>query len=105
MVSLNKFRDMESLEVFDSMIDASRWSGISIHALRNACEKGYPKVTMRKGGTQTYWIKWRNKCFKHHHMATRGTSEEVYDRIVEKVGEDKLKKNYREGLRMDLRRS
>ena len=95
MVKLNKFGEIESYEVFDSIIDASRWSGVSVHALRNACEKGNPKVTRRKGGVQTYWIKWRKKCYKHHHMATNNNSEEVYSKIVEKVGEEKLKERYR----------
>ena len=88
MVKLNKFGEIEIYEVFDSIIDASGWSRVSVHALKNACEKGNPKVTRRKGGVQTYWIKWRNKCYKHHHMATNNTSEEVYNRIVEKVGEE-----------------
>ena len=57
MVKLNKFAMIESYLAFDSIIDASRWSGVSVHALRNACEKGNPKVTRRKGGVQTYWIK------------------------------------------------
>ena len=38
-------------------------------------------------------------------MATNNTSEEVYNRIVEKVGQEKLKERYRNGVGMDLRRS
>ena len=104
MVKLNKFNEVEDYNVFDSIIDASRWSGVSVHALRNACEKGNPKVTRRKSGTQTYWIRWENKCFNCNYMGTRNTSKEVYDRIVEKVGKEKLMKNYRNGLRMDTHR-
>ena len=105
MVKLNKFNEIEDYNIFDSIIEASRWSGVSVHALRNACEKGSPKVTRRKGGIQTYWIKWEDRCFRCNFISRKNISKEVYDRIVEKVGKEKLMKNYRKGVRMDTHRS
>ena len=56
MTKLNRFNEIEDYRFFDSIIDASRWSGVSVNALKNACEKGNPKVTRRKGGTQTFGL-------------------------------------------------
>ena len=72
---------------------------------KDACEKGNPKVTRRKGGIQTYWIKWEDRCFRCNFISRKNISKEVYDRIVEKVGKEKLMKNYRKGVRMDTHRS
>ena len=40
MIKLSRFNEVEDYDVFDSIIDASRWSGVSVHTLKNACEKG-----------------------------------------------------------------
>ena len=101
MIKLSRFNEVEDLDVFDSIIDAYRWSGVSVHALRNACEKGNPKVTRRKGGTQTFWIRWTPNCFRCSYIIRNRVSGETYDRIIEKVGEEKVKKKSRKALRMN----
>ena len=39
MVKLNKFNEIEDYNVFDSITDASRWSGVSVHVLRTLVRK------------------------------------------------------------------
>ena len=101
VTKLNRFNEIEDYRFSNSIIDASRWSGVSVNVLRNACEKGNPKVTRRKGGTQTYWIRWRNRCFKCHYIARTKVSEETYNRTVEKIGEEELKRGNRKAMVAD----
>ena len=101
MIKLSRFNKVEDYDILDSIIDASRWPGVSVHALKNACKKGNPKVTQRKGGTQTFWIRWTHNCFRCSYIIRNRVSRESYDRIIEKVGEEKVKKKCRKALRMD----
>ena len=64
MFKLDRFNILVDSRAFYSIAKASRWSGVSICSLRNACEKGNPKVTRRKGEVQRFWIKWNAKCFR-----------------------------------------
>ena len=50
------------LTIFTSIHQASRETGISICALRNACKKADMLITKRKEGMQTYRLFWRGKC-------------------------------------------
>ena len=47
---------------FTSLYAASKVTGISNNALRNACEKNNKKITRRKGEFARYEIKWYNIC-------------------------------------------
>ena len=102
MTKLNRFNEIEDYRFFDSIIDASRWSGVSVNVLRDACEKGNPKVTRRKGGTQTFWIRCRNRCFKSYYITRIKVDQETYNRTVEKIGEEEMKRGIRKALRFDV---
>ena len=58
MFKLDRFDILVDSRAFYSIVEASRWSGVSINSLGNACEQGNPKVTRRKGEVQKFWIKW-----------------------------------------------
>ena len=47
---------------FTSLYTASKVTGISNNALRNACEKNNKKITRRKGESARYEIEWYNIC-------------------------------------------
>ena len=47
---------------FTSLYAASKVTGISNNALRNACEKNNKKITRRKGEFARYQINWFHIC-------------------------------------------
>ena len=47
---------------FTSLYVASKVTGISNNALRNACEKNNKKITQKKGEFARYEIEWYNVC-------------------------------------------
>ena len=47
---------------FTSLYAASKVTGISNNALRNACKKNNEKITRRKGEFARYETKWYNIC-------------------------------------------
>ena len=47
---------------FTSLYAASKVTGISDCALKNACEKTNKKITQRKGESARYKISWFNIC-------------------------------------------
>ena len=49
---------------FTSLYVASKVTGISNNALRNACEKNNKKITQRKGEFAWYQIEWYNICHR-----------------------------------------
>ena len=48
---------------FVSLYQASKKTGISICALRNACSKTNMKITWQKWGKQIYEVLWTTVCF------------------------------------------
>ena len=59
---MDRENDDESLQ-FISIYRASKVTGISICALRNACKKANMKITRRKGGIQKIEVYWTSTCF------------------------------------------
>ena len=59
---LERENDDESLQ-FVSLYWASKVTGISICALKNACEKTNLMITRRKGGVQKFEVYWARVCF------------------------------------------
>ena len=56
-------KDIKQLPMtFTSLYTASKVTGISNNALRNACEKNNKKITRRKGGFAKYKIDWFHIC-------------------------------------------
>ena len=51
-----------SKKLFTSLYAASKVTGISNNALRNACEKNNKKITQRKGEFARYKISWFSIC-------------------------------------------
>ena len=49
---------------FTSLYVASKVTGISNNALRNACEKNNKKITQGKGEFSRYEIEWYNICHR-----------------------------------------
>ena len=48
---------------FISIYQASKRTGISICALRNACKKANMTIMRRKGGVQKFEVGWATTCF------------------------------------------
>ena len=59
---MDRGNDNESLQ-FVSLYRASKKTGISICALRNACKKENLTITQQKGGTQMFKVYWSPVCF------------------------------------------
>ena len=59
---LDQGNDIESLQSV-SLYQASKVTGISICALRNACEKTNLTIMQRKRGVQKFEVYWARVCF------------------------------------------
>ena len=62
MLDLNG--EHEHLMQFSSLYEAAKVTGISICALRNACEKTNKTITRRRNGPIKYEIWWAGSCLK-----------------------------------------
>ena len=68
---------------FTSLYAASKVTGISNNALRNACDKNNEKITRRKGEFTRYKIKWYKICRQSDPSTPRNSRGEVKDYVME----------------------
>ena len=61
---MHKEGDHDNPMYFKSLYPASRKTGISVCALRNACEKTNEMITRRKFGPVKYEVFWSGSCSK-----------------------------------------
>ena len=67
---------------FTSIYAASKVTGISNNALRNACNKNNEKITKRKGEFTGYKIEWYNICRRCDPSTPRKSKGEVKDYVM-----------------------
>ena len=71
MRTIGRYGDESEKMMFASIKDASKWSGVSRNALRNACEKNNNYV-IRRSDKQKFWLLWGEYCLKHSHLEYYG---------------------------------